>query len=152
MPDAAVKTVNAGVDIARDPHYVFGYITDAAHLPDWQPDVRRAEFDDPSALGVGTRGHEVRHVMGADRTITCEVTEYEPDRRYGVRGLDGPVRAQVTMGLTTAADGTGTHLEYSIGFEGHGIGTLIAVLARNGARKEAPATLERLKRQLEGDR
>jgi uncharacterized protein YndB with AHSA1/START domain len=152
MPDTAIKTVNAGVNIACSPRDVFGYIANAAHLPDWQPDVRRAELDDPSAVGVGSRGHEVRHVMGADRAITWEVTEYEPDRRYGVRGLDGPVQAHVTMGLTTAADGSGTHLEYGIGFEGHGIGKLIAVVARTGARKELPATLERLKRRLEGDR
>jgi uncharacterized protein YndB with AHSA1/START domain len=143
------KTITAGVDIARDPRQVFGYIADATHLPEWQPGVRQAAFEQPTAIGVGARGQEVRHVMGADRPISWEVTDYDPHRRYGVRGIDGPVRARVTMDLTPTTDGTGTHLEYGIEFEGHGFGRLIAPLARTGARKDLPATLERLRRRLE---
>lgn len=149
MSETGVSTVTAGVDIARSPRQVFGYIVDAEHLPEWQPDVRRAAFDQPTAVGVGTRGREVRHVMGADRSIAWEVTDYAPHRRYGVRGIDGPVRAHVTIDLTPTTDGTGTHLAYGIDFEGHGIGKLIAPLARNGARKDLAATLERLKLRLE---
>jgi uncharacterized protein YndB with AHSA1/START domain len=149
MSENAVKTITAGVDIARSPREVFGYIADATHLPEWQPDVRQAAFDQPTAVGVGTLGQEVRHVMGADRPITWEVTDYDPQRRYGVRGTDGPVRARVTMDLTPNIDGTGTHLEYSIDFEGHGIGKLIAPFARKGAGKDLAATLERLRRRLE---
>jgi uncharacterized protein YndB with AHSA1/START domain len=149
MSGTGVKTITAGVDIARSPRQVFGYIADATHLPEWQPDVRQAAFDQPTAVGVGTRGQEVRHVMGADRPITWEVTDYDPHRRYGVRGIDGPVRAHVTMDLTPTTDGTGTHLEYGIDFQGHGIGKLIAPLARKGARKDLVATLERLRRRLE---
>lgn len=149
MSETGVKAITAGVDIARSPRQVFGYIADAKHLPEWQPDVRRAAFDQPTAVGVGTRGQEVRHVMGADRSITWEVTGYDPHRRYGVRGIDGPVRAHVTMDLTPTTDDSGTHLEYGIGFEGHGIGKLIAPLARNGARKDLAATLERLRLRLE---
>ena len=119
MSDTGVKTITAEVDIARSPHEVFGFIADAAHLPEWQPDVRQAAFDEPAAVAVGSRGREVRHVMGSDRPITWEVTDYDPDRRYGVRGVDGPVRAHVTMDLTPTTDGTGTHLEYGIDFEGH---------------------------------
>lgn len=141
--------ITAGLDITRSPHQVFGYITDATRLPEWQPDVREAAFDQTTAVGVGSHGQEVRHVMGADRQITWEVTDYDPDHRYGVRGVDGPVRAHVTIDLTTNTDGTGTHLEYGIEFEGHGIGKLIAPLAQKGARKDLPATLERLKRRLE---
>lgn len=152
MSGTGVKTITAGVDIARDPRQVFDYIADATHLPEWQPDVRQAAFDQPAAVGVGNRGQEVRHVMGTDRPITWEVTDYDPLRRYGVRGIDGPVRAHVTMDLTPTTDGTGTHLEYGIDFEGHGIGKLISPLARTGARKDLAATLERLRRRLEGPR
>lgn len=141
------KTIAATVDIARGLHEVFGYVTDAAHLPDWQPDVSTAALDDPAHVRVGTRGHEVRHVMGTDRRIGWEVTVYDPDRRYAVRGIDGPVRAHVDVTFTPGA--TGTHVEYGIGFEGHGVGKLIAVLARRNARKDVPAALDRLKQRLE---
>lgn len=149
MSGNSEKTVVASVDIARSPHDVFGYVTDAAHIPDWQPDVRKAAFEEPANVGVGSRGREVRHVMGADRTIAWEVTAYDPDQRYGVRGIDGPVRARVSVKLAPAEADASTHVEYSIGFEGHGIGKLIAPLARKGARKEVPTTLELLKQRLE---
>jgi uncharacterized protein YndB with AHSA1/START domain len=149
MSDTRVKAITAEVDIARSPHQVFGFIADAAHLPDWQPEVREAALDEPAAVAVGSRGREVRHVMGSDRPITWEVTDYDPDRRYGVRGVDGPVRAHVTMDLTPTVDGTGTHLQYGIEFEGHGIGRLLAPLARNSTRKDLDARLGRLKQRLE---
>jgi len=149
MSDTRDETITGTVEIARSPHEVFEYITDPVRIPEWQPDVRTAGFDDPAAVGVGTRGREVRHVMGSDRSIGWEVTEYRPDQRYGVRGLGGPVRAQVTMDVSPTTNGAGTRLSYGIAFEGHGMGRLIAPLARKAARKDLSATLGRLKRQLE---
>jgi uncharacterized protein YndB with AHSA1/START domain len=149
MQETGGKTISAGVEIARSPRQVFGYISDATRLPEWQPDVREAAFDQPGAVGVGSHGHELRHVMGSDRSMAWEVTDFEPGRRYGVRGVDGPVRAHVTIDLTPTMDGTGTHLEYGIDFEGHGVGKLLAPLARNGVRNDLGGTLERLKRRLE---
>jgi uncharacterized protein YndB with AHSA1/START domain len=149
MSGTDVKTITVAVEIARNPREVFDYIADASHLPEWQPDVRRAGYDEPAAVSVGSLGREVRHVMGSDRSIAWEVTNYNPDHRYGVRGVNGPVRAHVTMDLTPTTDGTGTRLEYGIVFEGHGIGKLLAPLARKDASKDLGATLERLKRRLE---
>jgi uncharacterized protein YndB with AHSA1/START domain len=149
MSGIDVKTITAAVEIARSPREVFGYIADASHLPEWQLDVRRAAFDEPAAVSVGSRGREVRHVMGSDRSIAWEVTDYNPDHRYSVRGVNGPVRAHVTMDLTPTTDGASTHLEYGIDFEGHGIGKLLAPLARKDVHRDLGATLERLKRRLE---
>jgi uncharacterized protein YndB with AHSA1/START domain len=149
MSHTTDKSINGTVEIARSPHEVFQYIADPARIPEWQPDVRSAHFDDPEAVGVGTRGREVRHVMGSDRSIAWEITGYSPDQHYGVRGLDGPVRAQVTMDVSAGSDGAGTQLSYGIAFEGHGVGRLIAPLARKSARRDLPATLDSLKRQLE---
>ena len=150
MSDTRDKSINGTVEIARSPHEVFEYIADPVRIPEWQPDVRTARFDTPAAVGVGTRGREVRHVMGSNRSFRWEVTEYSLDRRYAVRGLGGPVRAHVTMDVSPNAHGSGTQLSYGIAFEGHGVGRLIAPLARKGARKDLSATLDSLKRQLEG--
>jgi uncharacterized protein YndB with AHSA1/START domain len=149
MSDTRGKSINGTVEIARSPHEVFEYIADPERIPEWQPDVRTARFDNPAAVGVGTRGREVRHVMGSDRSIRWEVTEYRPDQRYGVRGLGGPVRAHVTMDVSPNSMGAGTQLSYGIAFEGHGVGRLIAPLARKSARTDLPATLDSLKRQME---
>jgi hypothetical protein len=66
-----------------------------------------------------------------------------------VSGVDGPIRAHVTMGFVPTGDGAGTHVDYGIWFEGHGIGRLIALLARRGARGDVAANLARLKQRVE---
>ena len=94
-------------------------------------------------------GREVRRVPGGRRTFRWEVTESDPGRRWGLRGIDGPVRAHVTVALAPTLGGAGTHVDYAIWFEGHGIGKLIRLLAQQGARKDVPASLALLKQRLE---
>lgn len=147
---ATPQTISASTDIARSPEEVFDLLADAKRLPEWQTDVEEAAFDEPASVGVGSKGHEVRHVPGGPRTFQWEVTEYEPGSRYGVRGLNGPVRAHVSVALAPTADGAGTHVDYGMWFEAHGIGKIVVpLLANRGARKELPNTLQRLKQRLE---
>ncbi len=143
------KVIEASTDIARSPQEVFDYVSDPARLPDWQPTVDDAAFESPGVPAVGTQGHEVRRVPGGRRTFRWEVTECEPGRRWSIQGIDGPVRAHVTVALAPSSAGAGTHVSYSIWFEGHGIGKVIRLLASQGARKEVQPSLALLKQQLE---
>jgi uncharacterized protein YndB with AHSA1/START domain len=143
------KVIEASIDIARPPQEVFDFLSDPARIPDWQPAVDEAAFESPGVPDVGTQGHEVRRVPGGPQTFRWEVTECEPGRRWGVKGIDGPVRAHVTVALTPIGAGDGTHVDYGIWFEGHGIGKLIRLLASQGARKDVPASLALLKQRLE---
>ena len=143
------KVIEAGTDIARAPREVFDYVSDPARLPDWQPTVDEAAFELPGAPAVGVRGHEVRRVPGGRRTFRWEVTECEPGKRWSIQGIDGPVRAHVTVALAPGSEGAGTHVDYSIWFEGHGIGKVIRLLASQGARKEVQPSLMLLKQRLE---
>jgi len=144
------KTINAGIDVARTPQEVFDYVSDAARLPEWQPSVEAAAAEPPGAVAVGLQGHEVRRVPGGTRTIRWEATDCEPGRRWGVQGIEGPVRAHVAVVFTPVDQGKRTHIDYGIWFESHGIGKLIGMLARQGARKEVPDSLALLKKRLEG--
>ena len=143
-----MKVIESSTEIARSPREVFDYITDAARLPEWQPSVKEAGAEPPAIRQVGMRGYEVRRVPGGPQTMRWAVTECEPGRRWAVEGIDGPVRAHVAISLT-AVDGGGTHVAYSIWFEGYGIGKLIRLMASRGARTETPASLARLKGRLE---
>ncbi|MFC7596998.1 SRPBCC family protein [Terrabacter sp. GCM10028922] len=144
------KVIEASTDIARTPQEVFDYVSDPARLPDWQPSVNMAAFEPPGVpAAVGIQGHEVRRIPGGGRTFRWEVTECEPGRRWSIRGIDGAVRAHVTLAFAPTRAGTDTHVNYRIWFEGHGIGKLIRLLARQGARKEVPASLALLKQRLE---
>ena len=143
-----MKVIECSTEIARAPQEVFDYVSDAARLPEWQPSVEEASAEPPGVRQVGMRGYEVRRVPGGKQKIRWEVTECEPGGRWAVDGIDGPVRAHVAISLTPA-DGNGTHVDYRIWFEGHGIGKLIRLMASRGARTEMPASLALLKERLE---
>jgi uncharacterized protein YndB with AHSA1/START domain len=143
------RIIESTVDIARAPQDVFDFVSDPAHLPEWQPTVDDASFDSPGVPTEGTTGREVRRVLGGPQTFPWVVTECEPGWRWGIRVTDGPVRAHVTVTFGPSVDGSGTHVEYAIWFEGHGIGKVIRLLATQGARREVPANLALLKQQLE---
>ena len=96
------------------------------------------------------RGYEV--AQGAGRQAEAarwQVTECEPGGRWAVEGIDGPVRAHVDHSRSRPTDGDGTHVDYRVWFEGHGIGRLIRVMAGRGARTEMPESLALLKQRLE---
>jgi uncharacterized protein YndB with AHSA1/START domain len=145
------KLIEACTEIHRTPQEVFDFLSDPARLPEWQPTVDDAAFETNGPPTVGARGHEVRRVSGGRRTISWEVTECEPGSRWSVRGIDGPVRAHLTVGLAPSGAGTSTRVDYGIWFEGHGIGKVVRLLASQGARKELPGNLALLKQRLEGD-
>lgn len=143
------KAIEASTDIARTPREVFDYVADPLRLPEWQPSVEEATAEPPGIPTVGMRGHEIRRVPGGRRTIHWEVTECEPGRTWGVQGVEGPLRAHVSVELTPERQGAMTHVDYQIWFESHGIGKLVEVLARHGARKDVPNSLALLKKRLE---
>ena len=143
------RFIDASTEIARTPQEVFDYVSDPTRLPDWQRSVDAAAAEPTAVRAVGMRGHEVRRIPGGSRTIRWEVTECDPGRRWGVRGVDGPVQARVTVSFAPTSGGAGTHVDYRIWFEGHGIGKLLRLLAHQGARREVPSNLVLLKQRLE---
>jgi uncharacterized protein YndB with AHSA1/START domain len=142
--------IRGSIEIRRSPEDVFNYIADATQRPQWQDAVEKIEVLRSTPEGVGTRVRETRRVQGRSITATWEVTEYEPARRFGFRGVDGPVRPVVSMTLTPLEDATRTQVEIEVGFQTFGIGKLFGVLARRGARQEVPKDGEHLKDRLEG--
>ena len=74
---------------------------------------------------------------------------YEPPHRWGVRGMDGPIRATVDVTVEPTADDR-SHLTIAVDFEGHGIGRLLVPLVvRREAEKEMPANVAALKQRME---
>ena len=68
-----------------------------------------------------------------------------------VRGLDGPVRGNVTGRIEPLDDGTRSRVTIELELEGHGIGKLLLPLfVQRKAQEEMPRNMQRLKEQLEG--
>ena len=139
----------ASVEIARTPEDVFAYVTDPSHLPLWQESVIRVDSDD-APTRVGTRIVVVRRVGRREMESAAEVDEFQPPTRWGVRGVDGPVRGDVTGTIEPLDNATRSRLTLSLQLRGHGIGKLLLpVFVQRQAKKEMPLNAQRLKERLE---
>jgi carbon monoxide dehydrogenase subunit G len=99
---------------------------------------------------VGAKCITTRRIGFMQREVTAEVTNVEPPRRWGVRGVDGPIRATVDVVVEPTDEGRTCRLTISIAFNGNGIGKLLVPLViERQARSEMPANLKRLKERVE---
>jgi uncharacterized protein YndB with AHSA1/START domain len=139
------------VEISRPPDQVFAYMTDPSHLAEWQESLVSARMEGGSAPAVHAKMTAVRKVGRVERTMTSELTEFDPPRRFRFRGIDGPVRAFGSGSVEPLDDGTRSRVTIELDFEGHGIGKLLVPLVvRPQARKELPRNQQNLKHRLEG--
>src|SRR5690348_9092029 len=140
-------------DIDRPAAEVFAYATDPARFSEWQKGVvdghmdGRADGTQPPA--VGAKCVTTRRIGGASRPSTSELVRIDPPRTWGVRGIDGPIRAAVDV-LVEPVTGSRSRLTISVDFTGHGIGKiLVPLMVRREACKEMPDNMTALKQKME---
>jgi len=144
MPPITVST-----EVDRPAEDVFAYATDPTRFPEWQSGVVDGRLDQPGAPSVGARCLTTRRIGFADRQSTSEVAHIDPPRTWGVRGIDGPIRALVDVTVEPLGAGR-SRLTISVDFAGHGIGkVLVPLVVRREAAKEMPGNVAALKRRLE---
>jgi uncharacterized protein YndB with AHSA1/START domain len=133
------------IEIDRPAEEVFAYATDPAKFPSWQKDVVKVSVEGHS---VGSRFTSVRKVGGSERTMTQEITENAPPRRWAARGTDGPVRPNATVTVEPLGDDR-CRVTFGLDFDGRGVAAALAPMVRRMAAKGAPASHQRLKELLE---
>lgn len=138
------------VEISRRPEDVFAYMTDPSRLGEWQESLVSSRLEGGGTPTVGSRVTQTRRIGRGQRTMTMEVTEHSPPRRFAFRGIDGPVRAIGGGTVEPLDDGSRSRVTVELDFEGHGIGKLLVPLVvRRQARSELPRNQQRLKERLE---
>jgi hypothetical protein len=140
-------------EIERPAGEVFASATDPARFSQWQKGVVDGHLDgDTDASGLPRPGAlcvTTRRIGGASRPVTSELAHIDPPRTWGVRGIDGPIRANVDVRVEPVTDSR-SRLTISVDFTGHGIGKiLVPLMVRREARKEMPANMAALKRMIE---
>src|SRR5215831_4655158 len=93
---AAIVTT---IEIDRPAEDVFAYATDPTRFHEWQQGVVEGRLEKPGDPTVGSRCFTTRRIGGANRASTSEINALDPPRTWGVRGLDGPIRAMVDLSV-----------------------------------------------------
>ncbi len=135
------------VDVNRPVSEVFEYLTDPANLPEWQSSAIEAKKDTPGPMGQGTRMTEVRKFLGRRMESTVEVTEYEPDRKFSLKALSGPVPFEVHH--TFESEGGGTRIRFVGEGDPGGFFKLAEPIVARNAERQFKGDFETLKDLLE---
>ena len=122
-----MATIVESIEISRRPEDVFSYVTDPAHLSDWQESVIRVRPADDASVGGTTKHVVTRRVGRRERDMTVEMTRNAPSG-WTVRGVDGPVRGMVKGTVEPLADGERSRVTIALDFVGHGLGLLLVPL------------------------
>jgi uncharacterized membrane protein len=140
-----VVRVEHSIVIERPPAEVFAYTTDPGKLPEWQSTALEARSEGP--IQQGAHLTEVRKFLGRRMESEVEVTAYEPDRRFGLKVLSGPVPFTFEQTLEPA-DGS-TRVKVVLEGEPGGFFKLAEPLVERAVRRQVEADFEQLKDILE---
>lgn len=145
-----MRPITVSVEVDRPAEAVFAYATDPSRFSEWQKGVVSGHMENAGAPQVGDRCLTTRRIGRADRGSTAELVRFDPPHQWGVRGMDGPIRAVVDVTVEPCSDSRSL-LTIALDFEGHGIGRLLVpLLVRHEARREMPVNVTTLKQRLEG--
>src|SRR6266581_4586267 len=89
--------ITTSTEVDRSAQDVFAYATDPTHFNEWQQGVVDGHMDQPGTPSVGTHCLTTRRIGGANRSSTSEIVRINPPTTWGVRGIDGPIRAIVDV-------------------------------------------------------
>jgi uncharacterized protein YndB with AHSA1/START domain len=151
-----MSAIVTSTEVERPAADVFAYATDPTRFREWQKGVVDGHMDGPAdeagSPTVGSRCVTTRRIGGANRPGTAELVHFDPPSSWGVRGIDGPIRAAVDVLVEPVTDAR-SRLTISVDFTGHGIGKiLVPLVVRREARKEMPDNIAALKQKLEASK
>ncbi|HUO72258.1 MAG TPA: SRPBCC family protein [Solirubrobacteraceae bacterium] len=138
----------SSVEIARGADDVFSYVTDPAHFPEWQTGVVKAGMVNGVPPAVGSRCTITRRIGGSERTTTQEIVEHSPPRGWAIRGIDGPIRAHVSVRVEPL-EAERSRLTIALELHAHGMARVLLPAVRRAAAAQAPSNVERIKQRLE---
>lgn len=140
------------IEIDRPPHDVFALLTDLDRLPEWATIVVGTRDVSELPLREGCTFRQTLRVLGRELESDWRVTELDPPRHVAYEAA-APGGGTLTMRQSVAprVDGSRVALELDYELPGGWLGELLdrgVVEAQN--EREADASLDRLKRLLEG--
>jgi len=98
--------LNIGTMIYRPVKQVFDFVSTPENDFQWQYGTLATARLSEDDIEVGASFRSIGHLMGRRVQSTFEVTEYEPNKKYGFKSLSGPVHSQTSYTFETADGST----------------------------------------------
>ncbi|MBI4200360.1 MAG: SRPBCC family protein [Chloroflexi bacterium] len=135
------------IDINRPVHEVFEFLADPRNFPKWQTGVVQSTITSPGPTGLGTTFDEVVKIMGWKVRTTCEITQYEPDRKMCFRATSRPIAYAGQFSFE--GSGKGTRLNVFGAGQLRGLWRLAEPLFGPEIKKESAAEMAKIKEIVE---
>ncbi|MBL8103531.1 MAG: SRPBCC family protein [Anaerolineales bacterium] len=98
--------LNTNTVIYRPVRQVFDFMSTPENDFQWQYGILASSRLSEDTNDIGTLFRSIGHLMGARVQGTFEVTEYEPNRRYGFKSLSGPLHSRTSYTFEIADGST----------------------------------------------
>ena len=98
--------INNSTTIYRPIKQVFDYISTPENDFQWQYGTLESSRFVEGISDIGTFFRSIGHFMGHRNLSTFEVTEYEPNKRFGFKSLSGPMQSHTSYTLEIANGST----------------------------------------------
>ena len=98
--------LNISTMIYRPIKQVFNFMSAPENDFQWQCEILASARLSEGVSAIGTLFRSISHLMGHRVESTFEVTEYEPNRKYGFKSLSGPLQSQTSYTFEIAAGST----------------------------------------------
>lgn len=141
--------ITQSIEIDRRPEDVFAYMDQLDRHGEWQSSIVRTRVETEGPTRVGSRVVDTRRIGKREQDVPYEITEYDPPRTSSFRGMAGPIRPVGTVRVDPLDDGSRSRVTIEFDLTGHGLGILIAPIARRQARGEIGQNQAKLKEILE---
>ncbi len=144
MPD--VTRVEHSVEIDLPLEEVFAFVSDPLNDPYWETALL-SEQDLGSPKAVGSGATRVRKLLGPPFESTAQITDFELNRKIGVRGSSGPLPFE--GGWTFEPFGSGTRVTFVGEIRANGPSKATEPVFARLLKEDAEANLGNLKDVLE---
>ncbi len=139
--------IEESTEIKRPVEEVFAYSSDVENLPEWAGPAAEVRKERPGTPSVGDRFTLVQKFLGRRFESPCEVTAFEPNRRFEYRSTGGPV--PYTFTYTYAPSGAATRFTIVVEGEPGSFFKLAGPLLEKAGERQLKNDLETLKDILE---
>jgi uncharacterized protein YndB with AHSA1/START domain len=133
--------------VERPVEEAWGFMTDLANTPKWDPGVLEVKQTSEGPVGVGTT-IQSRHPK--DRVLNARAIEYEPNHKFTLEFTSGPVKGTRVSYSMEIVEGK-TKLTRTFDLKFSGAYRLVGPFVARGARREGGAEVNNVKRILESE-